>query len=1018
MKNIIKISFLLLLLIVVFGCPKKDTTTPPESYNNNIDVRFAGSWDSYSLNQDEEGVYQPVLMQQNYLVASSDSLLINSQLIGGNENHGVFFANSQIGYQDKDDNMVYLYDYFYNKDLGRIWLKADTLGTVQFDYDPLNELPDSTVSVNDFILLYPSNQGPMPALVNPLDNSEIGTLKPTLQWTSFNGATKYCVQVTKDSIITENTVFAINDTVTSTNLHINNPLDNFSKYYWRVKANNSVWSQLYSFSTFYIVSLNSPSVGESTTRKPLLKWDNYDGANNYELQISLTPDFTTLEYDITNLEQNQYLMPELLQAMKRYYWRVKADNSEGYWSLTGSFITDAFVTLQSPVNGHTGEQVSSIEFNWQALDNASTYHIQIADSLTEDNDLVNIIVDQNDLTTTSYVSQNELEINKTYYWRVTSDVAGKWSYVFNFVTNTTVFLRNPENNSVNVPVIINFQWDKLSEADTLYYIQIADNADFENTFEDTTSHTSKVIDSFIESQTQYYWRIKANEDGEWSNPWTFTTMNVINGTNPNLPPNGATGIYQKPTFGWDIVAQAAYYQIMVSRNESFTDLIVDTYVTSESYEMTDALIFGTTYYWKVRSDKSLWSEVNSFTVETGTPENLEVVSTSPLKFDLKWNNRAINPIGYILERWDSETDEWSVIADTTKLKKNDVSEFADFDKDPNLYYKYRLKAVSETCESEYAVYPEEGNGIQVMPIGNINMPEMISVEPGTFEMGSTAGDSDEEPLHNVTLTHNFQMSKYEISIAQFVDVMNVALGKGYIKPDTQYHGNFYSRTFYNYASNAVGIGNLFLDSVPLDFDVDTHKFICADADANKPIYDITFFAAALYSEILNEMQGNDSFYNITNSMIMTTPYAGEGFRLPTEAEWEYTAKYNDNRTYPWGNSDPDKDHANYYGSGWGNEPINIDACAQGANALGIYNMAGNVWEWCNDTFEEYTADDVTDPTGAAGNTGLNTYKIIRGGSCELGPNYLRTANRSYCKSNLMAGKVNSMIGFRVVKILP
>ena len=1015
MKNIFKLIILLAVVLVLFACPKKDTTKPPTVYTNNIDVRFAGSWDLYSCQEDTGAKsYYPVLMQKDYLIASSDSLLINSELIGGTDNHGVTFYDGQIYYVDKNDSTMYLYDYYFNKDLNRIWLKEDTSPDLSFDYDPMLNPQDTTVTVNDFKLLYPSTQPPAPILDSPENNSEIGELKPNLSWASYAGATEYNVQVSTDSLFENADAIVVDATTSQSNYNLPSNLNNFTRYYWRVKADNSVWSATYAFDVFYIVSLTKPENGESASRKPLMKWEAYDGADSYVLQISLVSDFSNVLIEET-LNDNQYIPNTILEPQKRYYWRVKANNSEGNWSLTNSFITDAYILLQSPINGFTGVDVSNIDFSWQSIENAEIYHIQIADSLTEDDELVNIIIDVDDLNTTSYNSSNELQENKTYYWRVTSDVSGKWSYVFNFVTNTSVFLREPENGAIQVPTIVKFDWDELTADDDIYTIQISTDNTFAEAYQDTSSFTEKIVYDYLQPDTEYFWRVKV-DDGDWSDVWSFTTMDVTSGTNPTLPVDGAAGVYQKPTFGWDTVINANYYEIIVANDENYESVVIDTVITAESYVMSQTLIFGNTYYWKVKSDRTLWSATSSFTVESGIPENLMVVSTSPMKFDISWINKALKPTGYVLERWDSESGEWVVIADVDNLSENSVDSYVDFDKDPNVSYKYRIKAVSSSGDSEYATYPDDGSTVSPMNFESDNFPEMVNVQAGSFDMGSTAGDDDEEPIHSVTLTHDFMMSKYEISVSQFVDVLNYALGKGYIKNSAQYTGQFYTQSFYNYASNAVPISNLLLDSTPIDFDMETHKFIYTDSAANLPIYDVTYFSAALYCYTLNDIEGNDLFYTFGFNSVSSDPYNGSGYRLPTEAEWEYVAQYNDGRTYPWGNTDPDKDHANYYGSGWGNEPLDIDACSAGVNELGIYNMAGNVWEWCNDTYEAYSQDSVTDPTGPAGNTTTATYKIIRGSSCEFGPDYLRNQNRSYCKANLDAGKVNSKIGFRIIKL--
>lgn len=125
------------------------------------------------------------------------------------------------------------------------------------------------------------------------------------------------------------------------------------------------------------------------------------------------------------------------------------------------------------------------------------------------------------------------------------------------------------------------------------------------------------------------------------------------------------------------------------------------------------------------------------------------------------------------------------------------------------------------------------------------------------------------------------------------------------------------------------------------------------------------------------------------------------YRLPTEAEWEYAARAKTTGAYP-GNLDS----MAWYDKNSGGKTHEVGMKVQ--NDFGLYDMHGNVWEWCSDWYGDYSSGAVTDPTGAAS----GSYRVFRGGSWGSGAANLRSAFRG---NNLPSDR-RAYVGFRVVRM--
>ncbi|MEA1933966.1 MAG: SUMF1/EgtB/PvdO family nonheme iron enzyme [Thermodesulfobacteriota bacterium] len=269
-------------------------------------------------------------------------------------------------------------------------------------------------------------------------------------------------------------------------------------------------------------------------------------------------------------------------------------------------------------------------------------------------------------------------------------------------------------------------------------------------------------------------------------------------------------------------------------------------------------------------------------------------------------------------------------------------------RDHQIGFKDQETVIKYVCLLTTSIRSEVTSKAKDTRISNKPLPEemrdrMVEIPAGKFIMGDNESGQVE-----VTISRSFMMDKYPVTQALYQKVMN------------------------NNPSSFKG--------------------------EDRPVENVSWFDAIEFCNELSKRIGLHEVYEVNGKKVKRRPEAN-GYRLPTEAEWEYACRANTTGDH-YGNLD----EIAWYDKNSGDQTQGVGQ--KKANDFGLYDMLGNVWEWCNDWYGDYPTNPVTDSTGAED----GSYRVLRGGSWRYEPGYVRSADRG----RNTPGYRDGTLGFRLL----
>lgn len=707
--------------------------------------------------------------------------------------------------------------------------------------------------------------------------------------------------------------------------------------------------------------------------KIVLAWDTVPGANSYTIYFSTIPTVDKSSSSITVIGALQYTHEGLVNG-QAYYYAISASNDAGESSLS-TIISGTPVNTQvsPPGNIKIIPGDGSLKLSWNPAAGAFSYNIYYSmnPSVTKSSPKFNT-------TELTYIHQG-LKNKTTYYYALSSLGNGTESNLSITLEGTPFKHQTPPTKVENLRVTqgdgsLSVFWRVNLTAD-YYRIYWSNTTPVDTSSSFIDSLTPPYRHSGLTNGRPYYYRV-AGVNPLGRGPLSEEQKGIPNLFPPRAPSfaSALSGNGQN-TITWGTVSNSTSYTLYFSDTLPITKTAHKIANVTTPYNHV-SLKNGQKYYYAVTASngggESSFSPLTHATpldvTKPPLPPSIVHSKASDATNHIFWLNYS-NATSYHIY-WDTKSP---VTKNAQKiLIKN--GPFTHKNLTNGTPYYYAIAGINTHGEgalsAEFTATPQiQGTtkpGMRHLPAKDI-----------TWSMGTSLGAQEELPVHEVKFTYDFYIDTTEVTQKQYSTVMKTAYPTTYVQPK-------WSTTF--------GMSD------------------------NHPAYLVNWFDAVLFCNARSKQAGLDTVYQYTslegtpgNQSILKGLQILDnknGYRLPSEAEWEFACGGGTTERFFWSGDTINKEYLWYAGNS-GSKTHEV--ATKKANDFGLYDMSGNVNEWCNDWYSQsyYSVSPLSNPTGPI--NGVD--RVYRGASwfdqypVSL---YLQKRNNLQPKSSI------NNIGFRTV----